>query len=140
MFRNVATWVHSYSGCAALQYKGTIALSSTNFRTLPPDSSTYIDIVGQLPRSGKWKFRHLLTAIYRYTRWPVAMPLAGTAECTSAFLSGWVASPEIVTTDRSRQFTSNHWRCTLQLLCIKAKRTTAYHLQANATVDGSIGT
>ena len=43
--------------------------------------------------------------------------------------------PEIITTDRGRQFTSNRWRSTLLLLGIKAKRITASCLQANGIVE-----
>ena len=44
-------------------------------------------------------------------------------------------APETVTTDRGRQFTSNHWKNTLHTLGTNIKTTTAYHPQANDMVE-----
>ncbi len=102
-------------------------------------SHVHIDLVGPLPASSSGH-THLFTAVDRSTRWPEAIPLAGTttADCVEAFLSGWVSRfgvPAVVTSDRGVQFTSAVWSGLCQRLGINHKLTTAYHPQANGLVE-----
>ena len=98
----------------------------------------HIDIVGPLPPFRG--FKYLLTCVYRFTRWPEAMPIANiTAETVAeAFVSGWIArfgSPSTLMTDRGRQFESTLWRELTHLLGSKRIRTTSYHPIANGLVE-----
>jgi len=102
-------------------------------------SHVHIDLVGPLPASSSGH-THLFTVVDRSTRWPEAIPLAGTttADCVEAFLSGWVSRfgvPAVVTSDRGVQFTSSVWSGLCQKLGINHKLTTAYHPQANGLVE-----
>ena len=96
-----------------------------------------IDIV-TLPASNG--FRHLLTAVDRFTRWPVAIPIRDiSAETVSeAFAYGWVASfgvPSSITTDRGSQFSSAIWTQLMASWGITSHFTTAYHPEANGLVE-----
>ena len=78
-----------------------------------------MDIVGPLPLSQGC--RYLFTMVDCWTRWPEAVPMTDiTAEsCVSAMMSGWIVRfgrPEVITTDRSRQFTSGLWQSFVRLL------------------------
>jgi transposase InsO family protein len=102
-------------------------------------SHVHTDLVGPLPASSSGH-THLFTVVDRSTRWPEAIPLAGTttADCVEAFLSGWVSRfgvPAVVTSDRGVQFTSSVWSGLCQKLGINHKLTTAYHPQANGLVE-----
>ena len=95
----------------------------------------HVDIVGSLPISQG--FRYLFTMVYR---WPEAVPMTDimVESCISTMMSGWIAhfgSPEIITTDRGRQFTSGLWQSFIRLLGSFAPKKTSYHSQANGTVE-----
>ena len=69
-----------------------------------------------------------------------AIPLTNTAaaEVAAALFSGWICRfgvPDIITSDRGAQFTSNIWNSLCLLLQIKHRLTTAYHPQANGMVE-----
>ena len=71
-----------------------------------------VDLV-TLPASNG--FRYLLTAVDRFTRWPIAVPLKDMSAETvlDAFAHGLVATfgvPSAITTDRGGQFSSAIWR------------------------------
>ena len=96
-----------------------------------------VDIV-TLPSSNG--FRHLLTAVDRLTRWPLAIPMVNitTSSVVDAFVHGVIASfgiPESVTTDNGSQFTSAVWQQLLNTWGIKAHFTTPYHPQSNGLVE-----
>ena len=98
----------------------------------------HVDIVGPLPISQGC--RYLFTMVDRWTRWPEAVPMTDiTAEsCVSAMMNGWISrfgSPEVITTDRGRQFTSGLWQSFVRLLGSFAPKTTSYHPQANGMVE-----
>ena len=85
-------------------------------------------------------FSHLLTIVDRFTRWPVAVPIADiTAETVAdAFAHGWVATygvPVAITTDRGSQFTSAIWTQLMSQWGIKSIMTAAYHPEANGMVE-----
>ena len=85
-------------------------------------------------------FSHLLTIVDRFTRWPVAIPIANISAETvaDAFAHGWVASygvPIAITTDRGSQFSSSIWTQLMSQWGIRALMTAAYHPEANGLVE-----
>ena len=96
-----------------------------------------LDLV-TLPESNG--FKYLLTAVDRFSRWPVAIPLADmTAETVAdAFAHGWVSTfgvPSTITTDRGAQFSSAVWSQLMSTWGIKSLTTTAYHPESNGLVE-----
>ena len=85
-------------------------------------------------------FRYLLTAVDRFTRWPVAIPLTDiTAESVvTAFSHGWVQTfgvPVAITTDRGSQFSSTIFSQLNKVWGIKHLMTAPYHPEANGLVE-----
>ena len=96
-----------------------------------------LDIV-TMPRSNG--FQYLLTAVDRFTRWPVAIPMpdATTESVLDAFAHGWVATygvPASITTDRGAQFQGSTWKQLMRTWGIKSHHTAAYHPEANGLVE-----
>lgn len=94
--------------------------------------------MGPLPQSEG--FRYILTIVDRWTRWPEVVPMKAmtSKDCANALLEGWVSRfgiPEIITTDRGRQFESSLWRELGRFLGFKSTRTTSFHPQANGLVE-----
>ena len=101
-------------------------------------SHVHIDLVGPLPPSNGNTY--LLTCIDRYTRWPEAIPLTDMSAETvaKAFIERWIAvfgAPDIITTDRGRQFESQLFRELMKLLGTTRIRTTSYHPSANGMIE-----
>ena len=101
-------------------------------------SHVHLDIVGPLPDSHG--YRYLVTAVDRFTRWPMAFPVQDIKADTvaQALITGWIqlfGVPETLTTDRGRQFESALWADLMRLLGIHHVTTTAWHPQANAQVE-----
>ena len=85
-------------------------------------------------------FSYLLTAVDRYSRWPVAVPLADTTATTitDAFAQGIVSNygvPASITTDNGSQFSSAIWTQLMRTWGIKSHFTTAYHPESNGLVE-----
>lgn len=98
----------------------------------------HVDIVGPLPASKG--FRYLFTMVDRWTRWPEVVPMSNmtSEDCARALLHGWITRfgiPEVITTDRGRQFESGLWQELSRLLGFHSSRTTSYHPQANGLVE-----
>ena len=98
----------------------------------------HVDIVGPLPISQGC--RYLFTMVDRWTHWLEAVPMTDiTAEsCVSAMMNSWISrfgSPEVITTDRGRQFTSGLWQSFVRLFGSFTPKTTSYHPQANGLVE-----
>ena len=96
-----------------------------------------VDIVSLPPSNG---YRHLLTAVDRFTRWPIAVPLVDISaeSICDAFAHGWVSSfgvPASITTDRGSQFSSAIWTQLMSAWGIKSHYTTSYHPEANSLVE-----
>ena len=96
-----------------------------------------VDIV-TLPHSNG--YRHLLTAVDRLTRWPLAIPMKDmvTASVIDAFTHGLISTfgvPEAITTDNGSQFTSAVWQQLMNTWGIKSYFTTPYHPQSNGLVE-----
>ena len=76
-------------------------------------SHVHLDLVGPLlPSNGN---TYIMTCVDRFTRWPIAIPLADitTVTVSRAFINHWIANygvPKELTTDRGPQFTSNLFR------------------------------
>jgi Integrase core domain len=97
-----------------------------------------VDIVGPLTLSGG--FTHLLTVVYRYSRWLEAIPLASTttAACAQALFSSLISRfgvPANLTSGRGPQFTAPLWASLCNLLNITHSLTPAYHPQVNSIVE-----
>ena len=96
-----------------------------------------MDIV-TLPLSNGYKY--ILTAVDRFTRWPVAIPMVDISadSVVDAFAHGWIASfglPATVTTDRGSQFSSELFKQLTKVWGIKLIMTTPYHPEANGLVE-----
>jgi len=91
---------------------------------------------GPTPGFQREGFTHILTIIYRSTRWLEAVPLCSTmaASCANAITAGWVSRfgvPDHLTTNRGAQFTSQLWSAFTHRLGIRHHLTTAFHSQSN---------
>ena len=96
-----------------------------------------IDLV-TLPSSNG--FKYLFTAVDRFTRWPVAVPLVdiSTESVVDALAFGWVQHfgvPSTVTSDRGTQFTSAIFQQLAKIWGIKIITTTPYHPESNGLVE-----
>ena len=97
-----------------------------------------MDLVGPLPTSAG--FRYLLTCVDRFSRWPIAVPIADMQASTvvQVFIDQWIASfgvPATLTTDRGAQFESRLFSEFCRRFGIRRLRTTAYHPAANGMVE-----
>ena len=97
----------------------------------------HVDIV-TLPLSNG--FKYLLTAVDRFTRWPMAIPMIDiSAESVlDAFAHGWIqlfGVPSTITTDRGSQFSSALFQQLVKVWGIKHLMTTPYHPEANGLVE-----
>ena len=85
-------------------------------------------------------FRYLLTAVDRFTRWPVAVPLVNMSveSVVDGFAYGWIQHfgvPSTITSDRGAQFTSSVFTQLAKTWGIKVITTTPYHPEANGLVE-----
>lgn len=139
LHKQVGTWVRACIPCQkAKVHRHVVAplehgqLPDRRFQRI------HVDIVGPLPMSQGHSY--LFTVVYRYTRWPEAIPMADATavSCARALLSQHIARfgvPTDITSDRGAQFTSSLWTALSQLLGAQLHRTTAYHPQANGIVE-----
>ena len=91
-----------------------------------------------LPRSNGYKY--LLTAVIRFTRWPIAVPLVDISaqSVAEAFDYGWISHfgiPATITTDRGSQFSLATFQQLTKTWGIKIQMTTPYHPDANGLVE-----
>ena len=96
-----------------------------------------LDLV-TLPESNG--FRYLLTAVDRFSRWPIAVPIVDmTSESViDAFTHGWIQHfgvPTTITTDRGGQFLSTLFTQLTKTWGIKCITTAPYHPEANGMVE-----
>ena len=135
---DVSRWARACLHCQLSKVKrntvpdiGEFQLPQKRFAHIHADLTT-------MPESNG--YRHLLTIVDRYTRWPQAIPLKdiSTESVVDAIVHGWVSSfgiPQNITTDRGSQFTSAVWSQLLKTWGIKSNLTTAYHPEANGLVE-----
>ncbi|BHF67513.1 hypothetical protein SprV_0301054000 [Sparganum proliferum] len=98
----------------------------------------HLDLVGPLPPSRG--YTHILTAVDRFTRWPIAVPISDTSAENIAmfFLTHWISTfgvPATLTTDRGSQFQSSLFREFTKLLGCAHITTTAYHPASNGLME-----
>lgn len=101
-------------------------------------SHIHMDIVGPLPCSAG--YRYLLTTVDRYTRWPEAFPMVDmtTATIATTFVREYVQRmgvPDVITTDRGRQFESEFFKQLSAMLGVVRISTSSYHPQGNGMVE-----
>jgi cleavage and polyadenylation specificity factor subunit 1 len=97
-----------------------------------------IDLVGPLQYSGGFNF--IFTLIDRSSKWMEAVPLSDTsaAACAKTYIFSWISCfgvPELITSDREKQFTSNIWSQLCEKLHISHRQTAAYHPELNGAVE-----
>ena len=85
-------------------------------------------------------FKYLLTAVDRFSRWPIAVPIKDitTDSVLEAFTYGWIQSfgvPSTITTDRGSQFSSELFQQLAKTWGIEHLMTTPYHPEANGLVE-----
>nr|VZI30320.1 unnamed protein product [Spirometra erinaceieuropaei] len=108
---------------------------------LAPDarfSHVHIDLVGPFPTSRGCNY--LLTAIDRFTRWPIATPIPNITADTVAhdFLEHWISHygvPSTITADRGKQFESRLFDSLIDLFGCSRICTTAYNSSSNGLVE-----
>ncbi|BHF76143.1 hypothetical protein SprV_0501924100 [Sparganum proliferum] len=98
----------------------------------------HLDLIGPLPPS--CGYTHILTAVDRFTRWPIAVPISDTSaeNIAMVFLTHWISTfgvPATLTTDRGSQFQSSLFREFTRLLGCAHITTTAYHPASNGLVE-----
>ena len=138
MRQDVSQWVRECLHCQRAKVLKHVAPPIGEF--LVPEKRfdhLNIDLVTLTPSNG---YKHLLTIVDRFSRWPVAIPIKDmTVETVlDAFSHGWVANygiPSSITTDRGSQFLSAAWNQLMSTWGIKTHTTTAYHPEANGLVE-----
>ena len=139
MARQIKEWV---AQCQSCQKAKVTKHNITPYQSFDHPTSKFeivhVDIVGPLPQNDGHSY--LLTAVDRFSRWPVAIPLKGITakDCSAAFIKGWIqhyGTPSTIISDRGRQFVSSLWKELCNLMGMTHNITTAYHPQSNGMVE-----
>ena len=139
MQRDIRQWTRA---CHSCQRTKTGRHTAAPLGAFPlPDARfqhIHLDLVGPLPPSAG--FRYLVTCVDRFSRWPIAVPIAVMQASTvvQAFIDQWIANfgvPATLTTDRGAQFESRLFSEFCRRFGIRRLRTTAYHPAANGMVE-----
>ncbi|VDK42546.1 unnamed protein product [Dibothriocephalus latus] len=139
MNANIVLWTRQCLACRRNKVqRHTISPPST---VAVPDVSfhhVHLDLVGPLPQSRG--FTHMLIAVDRFTRWPIAFPTSNTSadNIVMVLLTPWIANfgvPATITADRGSQFTSALFDKFTRLLGCAHIPTTAYHPVSNGLVE-----
>jgi transposase InsO family protein len=101
-------------------------------------SHLHVDLVGPLQYTNN--FNYIFTIIDCMSKWMEAIPLSetSTAACAKALSFTWISRfgvPQMITSDRGPQFTSNLWFQLCEMLNISHKQTTAYHPDSDGAVE-----
>jgi transposase InsO family protein len=100
---------------------------------------THMDVIGPFPRSTNGN-KYLLTFVDELTKFMEAIPLAeiSAQTCARAYAAGIVArhgSSTYLITDKGTNFTSAFFNETYRILGVKHLNTSAYHHQANGSIE-----
>ena len=112
MRADVSRWARECVDCQRAKIGRHITPDIGNFEV--PDkrfTHIHVDLVNMPASNG---FSYLLTVIDRFSRWPMAIPLADIATNTviDNLTHNWIAAhgiPQAITSDRGSQFTSAVW-------------------------------
>ncbi len=101
-------------------------------------SHLHVDLLGPLQYTNN--FNYIFTIIDRMSKWMEAIPLSetSTAACAKALTFTWISRfgvPQMITSDRGLQFTSNLWFQLCKMLNVSHKQTTAYHPESDGAVE-----
>ena len=85
-------------------------------------------------------YRYCLTAIDRFSRWPIAVPIKNMQADTvaAAFYNNWVTqfgTPLSITTDQGTQFEGNLFTSLARLIGANKIKTSPYHPQSNGILE-----
>ena len=138
MRRDVSRWARECLQCQQAKVTRHVVPPIGDFEV--PDrrfEHVNVDLVTLPPSNG---YRYLLTAVDRFSRWPVAVPIADISaqSVADAFTHGWIQHygiPATITTDRGSQFSSDIFLQLTRTWGIKALMTTPYHPEANGLVE-----
>ena len=135
---DVCKWARECVACQQAKIQKHVVPPIADF-AVPPKrfQHLHLDLVSMPPSNG---FSHLLTVIDRFSRWPIAIPIADmNAETViDALTHNWIAVygvPEVITTDRGSQFSSQIFTQLLKNWGIRHIMTTAYHPESNGMVE-----
>ena len=135
--QDVSTWARECLPCQQAKIQRHVVPPIAEF-IVPPKryQHLHLDLVSMPPSNG---FDHLLTIVDRFMRWPAAIPIPNiNAETViDALTHNWIANygvPEVITTDRGSQFSSQVFTQLLKNWGIRHIMTTAYHPEANGMV------
>ena len=135
---DVCKWARECIPCQQAKVQKHVVPPIAEF-IVPPKRFQHIhmDLVSMPPSKG---FSHLLTIVDRFSRWPVAIPIPDiNAETVIDSLTHhWISVygvPEIVTTDRGSQFSSQLFTQLMESWGIRHTMTTAYHPESNGMVE-----
>ena len=136
--QDVCKWARECVACQQAKIQRHVVPPIAEF-IVPPKrfQHLHLDLVSMPPSNG---FSHLLTVVDRFTRWPVAIPIVDISAETviDALTHGWISVygvPEVITTDRGSQFSSQIFSQLLQTWGIRHNMTTAYHPESNGMVE-----
>ena len=135
---DVCKWARECIPCQQAKVQKHVIPPISEF-VVPPKrfQHLHLDLVSMPSSNG---FNHLLTVVDRFTRWPAAIPIADIHAETviDALTHHWIAVygvPEVITTDRGSQFSSQVFTQLLKNWGIRHIMTTAYHPQSNGMVE-----
>nr|VZI06174.1 unnamed protein product [Spirometra erinaceieuropaei] len=139
MNSDIALWTKQCLSCQKNKVHRHTSSPPSTFAV--PDvrfNHVHLDLIGPLtPSRG---YTHILTAVDRFTRWPIAVPTSDTSaeNIAMVFLTHWISTfgvPATLTTDRGSQFQPSLFREFTRLLGCAHITTTAYHPASNGLVE-----
>lgn len=138
MRRDVTRWSRECISCQKCKIQRHNRLQPA-FIDVPDNrfDHVHLDIIELPPVNG---LRYCLTMIDRFTRWPVAVPLANIEADTvaTAFFAHWIAqfgTPLKITTDQGAQFESRLFAALSKMVGATKIRTTPYRPQSNGIIE-----
>jgi Integrase zinc binding domain/Integrase core domain len=140
MSADIGAWCKDCVHCNVSKVTTHVRAAVTPIDLLPRRfAHLHVNLVGPFPVSAAGN-RYLFTVIDRSTRWVEAVPVPdmSTGTCAAALFSGWIGHygvPDLLTSDRGAQFTSEMWAAVCRRLDITHNMTTAYHPQSNGLVE-----